>query len=119
MAVKQVVLCCLIILCCVQDTSVTVRMIVEAEEGREISAITCELDRTSCPLYWSIGDKIYDLHSLPEIFVVEDYNLRVLRAHRIMDGWSFYCFIIDDGNKLIQGRITELRVYYRKYGSYQ
>ena len=89
---------------------------VTAVEGRSINvAVLCDLDREFHPLYWEIEGRVYDLYSIPDVFLVMEHEaLLIPEVDRRMNGWRFQCFTIDpnmEGN-LNPGQITLLTVYF-------
>ena len=97
---------------CAQQQTVVIRV------GEGISTnvnILCDLDRQFYPLYWRIQESIYDLYTVPEIFIVRDHEAITLpTVDRRMDGWRFQCFMVEPNNEdyINPGVITELSVIY-------
>ena len=80
--------------------------------------ILCNLDRQFHPLYWKIQGQIYDLYSIPELFIIREHEaITIPTVDRRMDGWDFQCFTVDPRreNRLHPGQITNLTVLYSKF----
>ena len=78
--------------------------------------IQCDLNRHNNALYWRINDRDYDLYSVPDIFIIDGYEVLTLKnVNRNMNGWRFFCFTvsIDSNNELRsirRGQVAELTV---------
>ena len=107
----------MLVLFAAQSNELTVNKV--AVEGVSINVdILCNLVRQFHPLYWRIQGRIYDLFSIPELFIIREHEaITIPTVDRRMDGWDFQCFTVDprQENSLHPGQITNLTVWYGKF----
>ena len=105
-----------VVLLILASTCAQQQVVIRVGEGISTNVnILCDLDRQFYPLYWRIQERIYDLYTIPEIFIVSFHGAIALpTVDRRMDGWRFQCFTVEPNNKdyLNSGAITELRLVY-------
>ena len=98
-----------------QEAPTIVKRVFEGLSGNV--DLLCNIGRQHQPQYWRIQERIYDLDSIPEFFLVQEHGgLRIPRVDRRLNGWRFQCFAIDFNTTegMNPGQIIELNVFYGK-----
>lgn len=77
--------------------------------------ILCNLDeQANTILYWNISGLVFDLSSIPDIFVINGHeSITIPAVDRRMDNWTFQCCTVNPTGVNL-GITSSLRVLYGK-----